>query len=343
MKVDDHCFVAGTMVETKRGPIPIEAVTLDDYALTRWGYRRVVASGMTRPEAPVMTAYFSDGATITGTGSHPVWVNGQFIPLDTMRYGDIIEPCPINALSIKGFRTEDIQIPSLALTDHTIGPVGIPSMAPGICTGRFGRTHTAKYPLDIMSIIGTVIRQITRSTTLNCARLLGITRNKSSIARAILSTWLRSGRSPWLGIALEMAGSGTGSTLSRHTRREFRSTPSVTNAALRSRILAEEKPIGSAPIGVSPHGDGQPGRITNLARAKHAESHTSRISTKQPASVPVYVLRVDSEQNKLPVYNLTVSDIPEFYANGILVHNCMDAARYGIFTHCGSYGELRVL
>jgi hypothetical protein len=30
------------------------------------------------------------------------------------------------------------------------------------------------------------------------------------------------------------------------------------------------------------------------------------------------------------VYNLTVAGAPEFYANGVLVHNCMDAERYAI-------------
>ena len=33
-------------------------------------------------------------------------------------------------------------------------------------------------------------------------------------------------------------------------------------------------------------------------------------------------------QGKRPVYNLTVEGCPEYFANGILVHNCMDALRY---------------
>ncbi|MDR2944053.1 MAG: hypothetical protein LBU81_03080 [Methanosarcinales archaeon] len=30
------------------------------------------------------------------------------------------------------------------------------------------------------------------------------------------------------------------------------------------------------------------------------------------------------------VYDLTVEDVHEFFANGVLVHNCMDAGRYGM-------------
>jgi hypothetical protein len=44
--------------------------------------------------------------------------------------------------------------------------------------------------------------------------------------------------------------------------------------------------------------------------------------------VPVHVLEV-TEETHGPVYNLTIQGEPEFFANGILVHNC-DSARYGL-------------
>ena len=34
----------------------------------------------------------------------------------------------------------------------------------------------------------------------------------------------------------------------------------------------------------------------------------------------------------MPVYDLTILDQPEFFANGILVHNSMDAIRYNLYT-----------
>ena len=41
------------------------------------------------------------------------------------------------------------------------------------------------------------------------------------------------------------------------------------------------------------------------------------------------------EQKKLAprVYDLTVEDQPEFFANGVLVHNCIDALRYALGTY----------
>ncbi|HLY29536.1 MAG TPA: Hint domain-containing protein, partial [Ktedonobacterales bacterium] len=52
-------------------------------------------------------------------------------------------------------------------------------------------------------------------------------------------------------------------------------------------------------------------------------------------SAPVHVLRVTSMPGRVPVFNLTVEDEPEYYAAGVLVHNCMDATRYALHTTLG--------
>ena len=38
------------------------------------------------------------------------------------------------------------------------------------------------------------------------------------------------------------------------------------------------------------------------------------------------------ESWKEQVYDLTVEDAHEYFANGILVHNCMDSLRYAVYT-----------
>ena len=108
---EDHCFIAGTMIATARGNVPIEDVTPDDYVLTRNGYRRVLASGKTMENAKVLTAYFSDGSTLTATNNHPVFIKGKgFVPFDTMAYGDITysikEVEKKNAISVVCLQTE---------------------------------------------------------------------------------------------------------------------------------------------------------------------------------------------------------------------------------------------
>lgn len=45
----------------------------------------------------------------------------------------------------------------------------------------------------------------------------------------------------------------------------------------------------------------------------------------------MHVVRVEALPDPEPVYNLTIEGAGEFFAAGVLVHNC-DAARYGAFS-----------
>ena len=80
---EDHCFVAGTIITTKRGDVPIEDVTTDDFALTRKGFKKVLVAGLTKKNADVVTVEFSNGKSLTGTPNHPVWVTEKkdFVPI----------------------------------------------------------------------------------------------------------------------------------------------------------------------------------------------------------------------------------------------------------------------
>lgn len=42
----------------------------------------------------------------------------------------------------------------------------------------------------------------------------------------------------------------------------------------------------------------------------------------------MHVVSVSAIAERQAVYNLTVEGQPEYYAAGVLVHNCMDAVRY---------------
>jgi hypothetical protein len=67
--------------------------------------------------------------------------------------------------------------------------------------------------------------------------------------------------------------------------------------------------------------------------AKGAVAFFGRTSTARSAHADVRVVDVSVLDGRQPVYDLTVDGPPEFYANGILVHNCSDATRYAVFTH----------
>ena len=85
---NDHCLVGGTMIETERGPIPIENVTSSDRVWTRQGWKRVLWSGPTRFDTPYCVS-LNNSIKICGTEDHPVWVVGQGMThIEALQPGD---------------------------------------------------------------------------------------------------------------------------------------------------------------------------------------------------------------------------------------------------------------
>lgn len=74
------CFVAGTMIATARGSVPIEQVRRGELVLTRRGWQRVSGCGPTGIRR-VWAARHERGEVI-GTGDHPIWVRSEgWVPL----------------------------------------------------------------------------------------------------------------------------------------------------------------------------------------------------------------------------------------------------------------------
>jgi len=332
---NNHCLIAGTLIMTKRGQVPIDSVDITDIVLTRSGWKRVLYSGLTSESDLVKTVYFSNGSTITGTADHRIWIkNRGFVSLDSLRFGDIIEVWQNNAFYIREFHTDEIQAPSLIPIDHTIGRAGIRSLALAICIEKFGKILTEKFRTAITFIIGTGIHRIIQSIISNLYHHLSIVLNKFSTVRVTLNIWPTSDLFLWHGIDLSRAENGIKNTVRKHIRSESRWMPRVTNAGQRLKQWAGVHQIASALTNVSLHGDVQAEKTTRCASAHDVANHLRSINTKKRASAHAYVLRVTAEPNPQPVFDLTIEGTPEFYANGILVHNSMDAIRYGIYTHC---------
>jgi hypothetical protein len=66
----DHCFVAGTLVETSNGPRPIESIRPGDLVLTRLGYRRVLER-FERPYYGDLMRVEANGRAVVCTPNHP--------------------------------------------------------------------------------------------------------------------------------------------------------------------------------------------------------------------------------------------------------------------------------
>ncbi|MCU0273819.1 MAG: Hint domain-containing protein, partial [Acidimicrobiales bacterium] len=337
LKQNDHsCLVAGTMVETSVGEVPIEEVVGGDRVLTRSGWREVLWAGRTGEHVPVLRVQMSDGGTLTGTGDHPVWVEGQgWTRLDALRYGDILGSCQETSKSSLVTASSSAVTPThhggpIAATGHPGRPTA--SAASVDSTRKSGSKLTAQSPTVITSTTPTSTRSTTTWRTLS-ALARRTTRKHTGNARSSKgsstrpATWLTSVRPS--GIAATKGGHGIASTADAPGRSESPHNGPVSSVGHGTRPSGLVTLPGSARTPAGRPGGEPAARTTSSVAASAAGPCTSATGTTRPGSAGARVLAVTPCASPADVFNLTVDGAPEFYANGVLVHNC-DALRYGI-------------
>ncbi len=335
-KAEDHaCLVAGTLVSTGRGEVPIEAVRVGDMVATRQGPKRVVASGITAPDAVVGTVEFSDGRSLEGTGNHPVWVHGKgWKRLDALRYSDIIEPW-------REARQSSSTVSSSADTQTRIAdPIGFTSplvwptrsAEPTGCIRRFGKSPMGRYPTATTSTTKTATRSTTHSTILSASRdstTCCTTPRRLTITRPNdWRTWTAS--VPWRphGTVPPTAVRGTANTARRSQPNFSRSRAHASTVATNTRRCSAEKASVSVPTTASTGPDSSPASMTRRVHAAGAAASFESTSISGSSVAPVRARVVwRAALTRKAVYNLQVDGAHEFYANGVLVHNC-DSLRY---------------
>ena len=337
-KENDHgCLIAGTAVSTSVGPVAIELVRPGDLVLTRVGPRVVLASGMTSERAAVYRVELSTGEALTGTGNHPVWVDGEgWKRLDAVRYMDRLMVCQTaNPNASTGSSSAATQTPRtglIASTTRRALPTG--SAASAAYTRRSGSRRMAPSLRGARSTTPTTTPATTNWATSSVSPLLSTRKHTASEGangqghpsiEPILS-----GLGPLLpnGTVLMKGGPGTASTpRSTSLATPSRGPGSVNSVATLTRRLSPVVGIGFAPTGARAHGDGRAASTTSSARAPIAAPSSPLTVTALSVAVGAHVLSVSALPGRVPVFNLTVADQAEFFAQGVLVHNC-DALRY---------------
>lgn len=341
VKVNDHgCFVAGTLVETSDGPRPIERIRPGEMVYTRLGLRPVVASCQTGV-LPVRQVELSDGTMLIGTGNHPVYVADRgFTPIDGLRYGDILVSCTsvLKRSSSKASSSDVTRIPNTTRTVDT-SRLGSPtnSVVSSASTKKSGWTPMA-LPRSLRAITSTTSTTMFRTTTqpTSPASLSKITGSTTPTTSATIqsgwpgseSTSNVSDRSQVHGTAAMQAVLGIASTADAHGKAEGRRLPPVISADTNSsRWFPDDSVLTTA----SRHGGVKLDSTTSTASARFAEKHSGSTSTAERNAAPVSVVSVSDSLAPQPVFNLTVAEQPEYFAGGVLVHNC-DALRYLLVT-----------
>ncbi len=73
--MEDHCFAAGTMVETDKGPVAIEKLPPTGWVHSRDGIEKYRSARLTRRDAEIVRVMFANGAVVECTKDHKFLVD----------------------------------------------------------------------------------------------------------------------------------------------------------------------------------------------------------------------------------------------------------------------------
>lgn len=291
------CLARNTLVLTHRGEVPIQSVLVGDHVLTRQGWKPVLAV-WSKGKRPCVRR-----GPLWATPDHRVWTeNRGWVRHTELQQSDTICGWQSETLS-SSTECGSTDTPSRkdatseATTGHTLRRMPLHSL----CTERFGRPTLGKFQPDGMSTTSTAIPQTTRSET--CGLFLIKTTSRSTNRSRFSGAGPTSSSDPWPGSGPSgperPCGVASAGPRLRHSKREDRSIAAEAAGAKRP---TEETGSG--------------------AGTSDPQSPSCRRGALQPEEGG----RQD-EPVSLEVWDIMVQDCHEFFANGILVHNCVSMSQ----------------
>lgn len=304
-----NCIAEGSLIQTDRGPVSIEEVQPGDKALTRAGYRRVIAL-WDRWEQEVYEVTTEGGRVVVGTADHPVWTkNRGRVPLHLLEDGDILVACESTS-NTEASGTTDLRVTST-----------FKRTMERCSTGESVKMFTAPSPTDTTS---TTLTTTMRTTTPRTSWL-------SRVKNTVVSTW-RSGKTISNGCGTR--GVGLGPSTKGGLKSALTAARSSTTGG---GLISDDAPRVARSGGPS---DTSPGTFTSSTqRASSAGMNSVRsgttwvdysvLTTSRPAPGPAPhglrgdVVKTVSRLSKTSrVYDLSIEEHHEFFADGVLVFNC---------------------
>jgi len=321
----DHCFAAGTMIETPDGEKAIETLRPGDYVITSNGPECVdILHNNGCKKIRSITLFFRNFAVqLQVTPDHKVKTAKGWKEIQNLQPGDVLY---LSRNLMAGF------------TNSTPASVISHAAATG-CTATSGSSTTDQSRPGMMSTIRTAIRRTTTSPTSSASPLRNM--NANTMTTRWLADFLRKVRQIctklWRqqenGTAATPDATGTPNTPASRQRPASGATPCASAAASPSAIVQSRRPA-SAPTPANQNGAGMPEPITSCGSAPSAapSSLPTDIATPSPVVALALLNIAGSDAGTAEVFDLTVHNSHEYIANGVLVHNCMDATRYALFS-----------
>lgn len=309
----NHCLKGDTLISTKQGLKYIKDIKKNDLILTRLGYQRVLSSGKTGIKQ----------------------LNKYTIYFDTMRYIVIFATESHLIKTSKGWKT--IQSLYKSFKENSIGNTKEKSILVEVLKDyieKSGSFIMEKSQEGITYTIKTTTQQIMTSKILslskqaNTSRIIqkNITQNTKKMSSQIS---VSRGRLQKNGIEVRRGKSGTNNTLSNLISDCLITELGTANSA-ETNLKQKQAMLSSAQTNVNLSTGEIQELITSPRFANGVEKRLQETNIlKRNIAAENVVLNIKKELYKVEeVYDITTNNIPEYYANGILVHNCIDATRY---------------
>ena len=277
------CLPQGTMIETKRGQIPIESVTTDDCVMTRNGYAPVAWAGVTKYISELIEIE-TDASTIRSTLEHPVWsetING-FVNAQNVDHSHRL-------LKSRAWGFTDSLLHGAAGCGAQLKPAIFETLKAAVCCIALSTNRMLGQSLMALT---SIMRTATQATT------------TSAIC------W----PSPEKSISLSI------------NREVF--SPALVNSTVSSAPYAEVHSLRRGLIwrfiaAANANSARKEGAKRLIRSALRAARNGSADTTARADPARVRSVRRIELKEKEPVYDITVArgHLPEFFANGVLVHN----------------------
>lgn len=338
------CLAGDTLVSMADGTGKrLEDVRAGEFVLTRQGAKLVTGSMLTRRNACVFRLSTVGGRSIIGTGDHPVWVDGAgFIPLERIQEG--MSVCVMPALSgvvRSGTPMDDTM-------SEQLGCIALSGRQP---MAQSQRVITSTTSMETRLIIG--LKTSSCSVTANTAPFMQTTilRRCATLqsgmptqnCERIVKSDLQKGLYRALSVALS---SGAPRSIQRaFVRRAVsneqglgRSTPSSVDVNTAEIPMWPSSGFRSIALGDATTLRPSSGRRLSCferSSVQIAERYLNQsasmqdsVSTRVPSLSTEKIASVEKLAQQINVYDIAVDDAHEFFANGILVHNCDEAAAW---------------